>query len=250
MRYLFAFLNHLSGSRLVVTWVEGQGWEISTCSDENMMDPYHKYKYKYKYKLQWREHDGPLQHRNLLWTNPCAHSYRPGPSKGNLNSSLFFCNNTLFRSNIKILSTSLSRTSSYSTRLVTPRGRYYSHPLPASFIRINAHNGTFSEEVTSVHKKCHHITITHETTVLTILCCPQDIFPNDGQGTVYEKYISNEPDVVEWVLRDIFAICNVHDEISGNTTTMIPMCLATTKTWTSRKPQTTVRLFNISSQSR
>merc|ERR1719237_607005 len=25
----------------------------------------------------------------------------------------------------------------------------------------------------------------------------EDIFPNDGAGTVYEKYISNEPDVVE-----------------------------------------------------
>merc|ERR1719312_1302101 len=25
----------------------------------------------------------------------------------------------------------------------------------------------------------------------------EDIFPNDGQGTVYEKYISSEPDVVE-----------------------------------------------------
>ena len=38
---------------------------------------------------------------------------------------------------------------------------------------------------------------------------------------------------------------NVHDDISGNTTTMIPMCLATTKTWTSRKRQTTVGDFNI-----
>ena len=26
---------------------------------------------------------------------------------------------------------------------------------------------------------------------------PKDIFPNDGEGTVYEKYISSEPDVVE-----------------------------------------------------
>ena len=27
----------------------------------------------------------------------------------------------------------------------------------------------------------------------------EDIFPNDGLGTVYEKYISSEPDFVGWV---------------------------------------------------
>ena len=74
------------------------------------------------------------------------------------------------------------------------------HPLPASFIVTNPHSGSFSEEVTSVHKKCNHITIMHKTTLPKIFITvsrPQDIFPNDGQGTVYEKYISNEPDVVE-----------------------------------------------------
>ena len=36
-----------------------------------------------------------------------------------------------------------------------------------------------------------------------------------------------------------------HDEISGNTTTMIPMCLAMTRTWMSKKQRTTVRILRL-----
>ena len=37
----------------------------------------------------------------------------------------------------------------------------------------------------------------------------------------------------------------IHYEISGNTTTMIQVCLATTKIWTSKRQQTTVRQFKL-----
>ena len=29
----------------------------------------------------------------------------------------------------------------------------------------------------------------------------EDIFPNDGLGITYEKYISNEPEDVKWVMK-------------------------------------------------
>ena len=142
-------------------------------------------------------------------------------------------------------------------RLVT-RGRYHSHPLPAGLIRINSDGGTFSKEVTSVHKNCHHpqdlhFKILHHP-LLSIGYLPQ-WWSRDGVWEIHfqrtwccrvsiARYICNSTLNLIW-LNIMSSQHNVHDDISGNTTTMIPMCLATTKTWTSRKRQTTVRDFNI-----
>ena len=127
-----------------------------------------------------------------------------------------------------------------------------SHLRLANFITIDAHNQIISKEVATVHKNFDRNTRSSSSSLSSSppsssLVIDRISFRMTARGRSMRNTYPVSPMLSSecFCLFSIVKPIHIHYELSGNTTTMIQVCLATTKIWTSKRQQTTVRQFKL-----